>query len=195
MAFPEPVKSGLTPEEYFALDEQEGVRYDYWDGEVFAMDWQMMSGGSVNHVVISSNTQFAFASRLRPRNCLVLNSDLRVQLVEGTRYVHPDVAIVCADPEGTNLVVTNPILVVEVLSDSTESYDRGQKFEHYRRIPSIKAVMLMEQERPHVELFERQGDGFWKLTEATGLDQNITIDTLDLDLPLTEFYAQVDFTA
>ncbi len=189
---PQADRRRLTDEEYFDLDQQEGVRYDLWNGEPFAMDVMAMPGGSLRHSLIAMSVGKALLDRLGGRGCRVFNSDLRLRLSSDGDYCHPDVILVC-DPAPYEQYIDNPLLIVEVLSAGTESDDRGLKFQRYRALPSLQAYLLLAQDRPHAELYQRAGEGLWHLTEASGVEAVLKITGLDLALPLAEIYRQVEF--
>jgi Uma2 family endonuclease len=183
----------LTPEEYLRIEREAPYKSEYYAGEMFAM-----AGGSANHSLISANTLVAIGSRLRGRRCRAYDSNLRIGVFEDDLYTYPDTSVFC-DPlaflPGTNDTAINPTVIVEVLSTSTEAYDRGRKFEHYRRLESLREYLLVSQDSPIVERFTRENDGRWVLTEAKGMAAAIRIEALDIDVPLAEIYDHVDFTA
>lgn len=188
---PEP-KPYLTPEEYLAIERASEGRSEYLDGEMFAM-----AGASETHNLIVSNLIRALGNRLAERPCRVYPGDLRI-LVEATGlYTYPDVSVVCGQPRlvrdrhQDNLL--NPQLLVEVLSPSTEAFDRGRKFEHYRTIPSLSEYLLVAQEKPVLEHFLREGGGAWRFSAVQGMDAALILPTLGLDLPLGEVYQRVEF--
>ena len=192
MSLPQVRSHRLTDEEYFELDQQEGVLYDLWDGEPFAMDVEAVTGGSIRHSLIALSVGRSLFDRTGSRGCRVFNSDVRLQLGAKGDYCHPDVTLVCG-PTPHERYIDNPILIVEVLSPTTESYDRGLKFERYRALASLQAYLLLTQERPHAELYQRTPEGLWSLSEASGPEGVLRVGALDLDLPLAELYRQVEF--
>lgn len=150
-----------TYEEYLAALEVSELRLEYLDGEIFAM-----AGGSPEHGMIAARVIQALGRSL-PERCRVLTSDVRIRIEETGLSTFPDVSVVCGDLErspGDRNAVTNPCLVVEVLSPSTEDYDRGEKLRHYQAIPSLRAVLLVAQGEPRVTLVERVADG-WRTTD------------------------------
>ncbi len=186
---PEP-KPQLTPEEYLAFDRSADGKSEYLDGEMFAM-----SGGSRAHSLIASNLIGEIHQQLRGRPCEVHGSDLRV-LVESTGlYTYPDLSIVCGEPDfgsgDPKDTLRNPTLLIEVLSPSTENYDRSKKFEHYRSIPSLREYVLVAQDRAFVERLLRRDDGVWEFTEFRGLHSTITLPSIDVTLAFAEMYAKV----
>jgi Uma2 family endonuclease len=150
--------------EYLALEAASGTRHEYLDGEIFDM-----AGGTIEHGALAANTIGELLGALRGRPCRVLTSDVRVRVLATGLGTYPDVSVVCGaiehDPEDANTVV-NPTVIVEVLSDSTEAYDRGEKFAHYRRLPSLRDYLLVSQHGPQVELYRRNDDDTWTLRDV-----------------------------
>jgi Uma2 family endonuclease len=182
----------ISEAEYLQIERKAEFRSEYFAGEMFAM-----AGGTRAHSLIATNLLRELSSSLKATDCAAYNTDLRVK-IEGTGlYTYPDVSVVCGeqrflDDEQDTLL--NPTLIVEVLSDSTEAYDRGKKFEHYRQIPSCREYLLVSQKEPRIEQFIRQPDGEWILREATGLDAQIRAPSLGIILRLAEVFAKVTFT-
>ncbi|MGI0491620.1 Uma2 family endonuclease [Alkalinema pantanalense CENA528] len=141
----------LTPDEYFAWEEQQTCRHEYLGGEVYAM-----SGGTINHGEIALNFGTLLKNHMRGSGCKVLNSDCRVNILGTTDYVYPDLSVTCDERDRTTRqFITYPTLVVEVLSPGTEAYDRGNKFKMYRRNPSLKEYVLVDSDAIAIELFRR----------------------------------------
>jgi Uma2 family endonuclease len=190
MAVPQK-KPFISPEEYLRLERAANYKSEYLGGEIFAM-----AGGSANHSVIAANTIRELGNRLGGKECLPYTSDLRIRISATGLYTYPDVSVVCGSrkyaDEGDDTIV-NPALNVEVLSDSTEAYDRGTKFAHYRRIPSLREYVLISQSRPTVEVFSRQTDGTWLLTPVSGLDSAVRLPALDVEIRLGEIFLGVEF--
>lgn len=180
----------ITEDEYLALEERSEVKHEYYRGDIFAM-----AGGSINHNRIAGNIYRLLAEGTEGRSCEAFTGDMRL-LVEAHRmYTYPDAMVVCGEPQfppGRNDVVTNPVLIVEVLSPSTRQYDRGEKFRFYRDIPTLQELLLVEQDRIFVEHWLRTSEG-WLLTEAEDLDARINLPGLGLALPLARIYARVDW--
>lgn len=177
----------LTHADYFRLEQQEDWRYEYLAGEVFAM-----AGGSESHALIAANLLGALINSLRARGCRVYGSDMKLRIEKLDKFCYPDLMALCAQGRRHPRYVEAPSLIVEVLSTTTESYDRGLKFEHYRLIPELRYYLLVAQERPHAELFERREGPAWLLTEYGGLDGDIHFSDWDIRLPLTEIYRDVE---
>jgi Uma2 family endonuclease len=179
-----------TFEEWLAAERAsiEG-RTEYVGGEVFAM-----SGGTEAHNLICGNVLRDLGSRFKGRPCYVYTSDMRVRVAAGDLGVYADAMAVCGERvfiDDRRDVLTNPTLIVEVLSDSTEAYDRGDKFAAYRTIPSLQAYLLLSQNRLRAELFVRRGDD-WLLSTYEQPTDIIPLGALDAELPLAEVYDKVD---
>jgi Uma2 family endonuclease len=183
--------SRLTESEYLQLERQAETRSEYFDGEVFDM-----AGGTRAHSLIATNLLRELSAGLKATDCVAYNTDLRLKVEATGLFTYPDVSVACGsqrfldEHEDTLL---NPTLIVEVLSDSTEAYDRGKKFEHYRQIPSCREYLLVSQTEPRVEQFTRQRRGDWTWKEAVGRHANIRLTSVDVVLRLSEVFAKVVF--
>lgn len=184
-----------TPAEYYALERTAEYKSDYYDGEIFAM-----AGGTARHSLIATNVAGELRQRLKRSPCAAYESNLRLKVRATGLRTYPDVTVYCGpleydpgDPEGTTAL--NPTVIFEVLSPSTEGYDRGFKAQHYRRIDSLRAYVFVAQDRAHVEVEQRQAEGAWLLREADGLDAAIRIEPLGIDLPLAEIYDRIPLDA
>lgn len=189
MAVANPI-SRLTEAEYLEIERAAGHKSEFFDGEMFAM-----SGGSPMHSLIAGNLVTAFNNALKGR-CRPFNSDLRIKVEETGLFAYPDVSVVCGSlqtMEGADDVLVNPTLIAEVLSDSTEAYDRGKKFENYRKIPSLREYLLVSQKEPVVERFTKQANGDWLLHEVSGMESSVELVSLELTLELSDIYANVEF--
>ena len=156
-----------------------------------------MAVASPTHVRITANVIRHLGNRLDGSDCLPYGSDLRIGIPLTSLYTYPDVAVVCGQlhfADEHRDTVTNPILIVEVLSDSTEAYDRGHKFEHYRTLPSLKHYVVVAQNAPLVDVFTRANGDEWALLPVRGLDAAARLDSLGVELPLREIYDRVEFT-
>lgn len=181
-----------TLDEYLALDRASDVKHEYFAGFIYAM-----AGASYAHGIITGNLIGELRDALRDRPCGVIPNDLRVR-TRSTLYTFPDVVVVCGPPEfegDRRDIVLNPSLVIEVLSPSSEAWDRGQKFEHFRSIPSLKEYVLVAQDHVHIEHFLRQPSGQWLLTEYGDLNSRVQFPSLDVSIAVTEIYAKVEFPA
>ncbi|HEV2855721.1 MAG TPA: Uma2 family endonuclease [Thermoanaerobaculia bacterium] len=181
----------LTPEEYLVIERQAEIRSEYLDGEMFAM-----TGGSFQHTLIIGNVAGELRQQVRRRGCKVCPNDLRVRVPTTGLYTYPDVVVVCGDPlldDEHRDTLLNPTLIVEVLSPTTEAYDRGKKFEHYRTIDSLAEYVLVAQDEPRVERYLRQNGNSWLFSEIKGLDARIPLRSIECELALAEIYDQVEF--
>lgn len=179
----------LSVEEYLALERQAEGRSDYLDGECFAM-----SGASLRHNLLVTSLTAALHGRLEGSGCLTFSSDMRVRVPATDLFTYPDVVVVCGKPELDDAAMDtllNPKVLFEVLSPSTEAYDRGLTFEHCRLLSSLTDYVLVAQERVHVDHFTRQPDGRWLLTAADSLESRLDLASLGLSLELLEIYGDV----
>ncbi len=175
----------LSHEEYFALEQAEDWRYEYIAGDVFAM-----AGGSESHALIGANIIIDLGNALRGKPCRVYTSDMKLYVREYDKFCYPDIQVLCEQGIRHGKYVESPILIVEVLSDSTEAYDRNKKFAHYRSIATLKYYVLVDQAYKHVELYEKESKDRWIVTYPK--DQLVFQD-LDIVLDIEEIYRQVDF--
>ena len=181
----------LTSDEYLAQERHATFKSEYYHGETCAM-----AGASREHNLIVGNIVREVGNGLKGHRCEVYPSDMRVKVSVTGLYTYPDVTVVCGTPEFEDEhrdILLNPTVLVEVLSDSTEAYDRGAKWEQYRKLPSLKEYLLIAQDRPHVERYMRQPDGGWLLREAAELDSSVALDSISVVLPMSEVYRQVTF--
>ena len=177
-----------TPEEYLALEEVAEYRSEYFQGEIFAM-----AGGTPRHNDIALNLIDRLRGQLRGGNCKANAFDLRVLVKPTGLRTYPDIVVTCGQRELEGNTLLNPRVLMEVLSPSTEKYDRGMKFEHYRQISALQEYILVSQFEPHIERFVRQTDGSWLMTEAKGLESSIALDAVGWMLSLAEAYEGVTF--
>jgi len=190
---PNSISNKMSPEEFLAFERASDEKHEYRDGEIVAM-----SGARLDHNRISTNITALLWHGLKGKGCENYSSDLRVWVPKTRLYTYPDAIVVCGEPEFVDEefdTLTNPLLLIEILSESTESYDRGQKFKNYRSIESLREYILISQNSPSVEKYIKHGDGFWMLSEATGIDSNITFESIDCTLSLTDIYDKVHFDA
>ncbi len=181
----------ISPQEYLIRERQASLKSEFFQGEVFAM-----TGGSPNHSLITANFVGEARQALKGKPCVVYNSDLRIRVQPTGLYTYPDVTIVCGDLEFDDEerdTVINPTVIIEVLSDSTEKYDRGKKSNHYRQIASLKELILISQDRPNVERFTRQPNGDWLFHEERELTASFDLRSLDISITLAEVYRNVRF--
>ena len=181
----------LTPEQYLEIERKAHFKSEYFRGEMFAM-----SGASRQHNRIATNLVGEARNRLRDRSCDVYGSDMRVRVSKTGLYTYPDLSITCDKPQFTDDqedTLLTPKVLFEILSDSTEKYDRGIKSAHYRQIDSLQEYVLVSQSEPRVEVFHRQPDGNWLLREARTLDESVTLHSVGITIPMSEIYLRVEF--
>ncbi|ADE13350.1 protein of unknown function DUF820 [Nitrosococcus halophilus Nc 4] len=183
------VKHYYTPEEYLALECQTDTKSEYFAGEIFAM-----VGASPAHNLIVANMIGELRQQLKGRPCRVYANDQRVKVSPTGLYTYPDIVVTCGDErfdENDRDTLLNPRVIIEVLSKTTESYDRGEKFEHYRSLDTLVEYLLVAQERPHLEHYRRHPDGQWLFSDASGLEAVIEFPAIDCRLVLAEVYDKV----
>lgn len=181
----------LSPEEYLARERQADFRSEFYRDEMFAM-----SGANWEHTLIKYNLAREAGNQLKAGPCHVLTSDLRVKITATELYTYPDMVVVCDEPrlEDNHFdTLLNPRVLVEILSGSTEKYDRGAKFAHYRQIPSLQEYVMIAQDRPLVERYVRQADGTWVLTAFNDLTQTFAFSSIAARVALAEIYRGVTF--
>lgn len=179
----------VTPEEYLTLEGGAETKSEYFDGQIFAM-----AGASPSHSRITANLTRELDTLLLDGPCVTYSSDLRVKVDITGLYTYPDVVIVCGPPDfepGVLDTLTNPSLLIEVLSPSTEAFDRGAKFAHYRRLPSLREYWLVSQDRARIERYQRQGD-LWQLTELDGLEAAVSTSITPGAIPMDRIYNRVE---
>ena len=183
-------KIGFTPQEYLALERKSETRNEYYNGEIFAM-----SGASREHNLIAGNLFRDIGNQLEDRPCESYPNHMRVSIEATGLYTYPDVSVVCGEPRFQDREVDtllNPTVIVEVLSPSTEAYDRGDKFRHYRRIDSLREFVLISQDRMMVERYTRQGKD-WVLSDLTDPDQVLKLESIGCQIPLSRIFAKIKF--
>jgi len=183
-------KPHYTPEEYLAIERGSEGKSEYYGGEIFAM-----SGASERHNLIAANILAGLHAQFRGRPCKVYTSDMRVKVNPTGLYTYPDVVALCGearfDDEQKDTLL-NPTLIIEVLSKSTEAYDRGEKFAHYRKVDSLTEYLLVSQEKHQVDHYVRQSDNHWMLTDASNLEDTISLTSINCVLALNEIYDKVE---
>jgi Uma2 family endonuclease len=183
----------LTEAGYLVIERTAPFKSEFFDGEMFAM-----AGGSPTHSLIAANLIRELGNKLKGRPCQPFTSDLRLKVEATGLCTYPDVSVVCGPWQlaaGTNDTVINPTVIFEVLSDSTEAYDRGEKFRHYRQMPSLKEYVLVSQRGPRLEQFVRRPNDEWAWRVAEGPAGALTLPSLEITLELTEVFAKVEFVA
>lgn len=182
----------LTPEQYLEAERSADFRHEYYNGHIYAM-----SGGSYQHAQIIGGLVRELGNALKKRPCSVVPRDLRLRVSPDGLYTYPDVVVICGDPrfaDDRRDTLLNPVLIAEILSPSTEAYDRGFKSAQYRTVESLEEYALVSQAEARVEVFRRQTGGHWLLSEAVGLEAVCHFESLDCAIPLAEIYAKVTFS-
>jgi len=184
--------ANLTPEEYLEIERHAEHKSEYYQGEIFAM-----AGASERHNLIQANLIRELGNQLKSSPCKVYPSDMRLKVEKTGLFTYPDVMVVCGkvvfDDEMKDTVV-NPTVIIEVLADSTEAYDRGKKFEHYRRIECLREYLLVAQDRCRVEQFTKQEAGLWLFAEASKTNDTVTLAAIDCKLLLSEIFDKVELS-
>ena len=185
----------LTPEQYLEIERAAEYKSEYLNGRMWPLGGTPhgMSGGRRFHSMISLNVAAELLLRLKGR-CRVFNSDMRVRVSESGLYTYPDVSVVCGKPEHpAEDLLSNPTLIIEVLSPTTEKNDRGMKFHQYQRLQSLREYGLVSQFEPRVELFRRKPEGLWSLHQTFGLDGHARFESADCEVAMADIYADVQF--
>lgn len=186
-ASPQPT---LSPTEYLAIDRASDTRHEYADGLMVAM-----SGGTANHSFLIQAMGRELSIALRDRPCNVSVATLRLQIAAGRAYLYPDAMVICGSlhyAEGQRDMITNPTVIVEVLSDSTERWDRAGKFAKYRQVESLRECVLVSQDEISIEWFTRAEHGEWIYRVASGPESTCHLDSLNVTLSLSEIYSKID---
>lgn len=184
-------KKFYTPAEYLALEETADYKSEYYQGEIFAM-----AGASFNHNLIASNLITLLNQQIPSRSCFVLPGDIRLLVKKNGLYTYPDVIVVCDQPkfdQGRTDTITNPLLITEILSETTQAYDRAGKFELYRALESLQEYVLVDQARVYIEYFRKSEDGTWQLKTYDSMDETLKLLILDVELPIKEIYNRIVF--
>lgn len=178
----------FTPEEYFSWEEKQLERHELIDGRVYAM-----TGGTQNHSAITLNVASLIRSHLRGSPCRVFNSDLKVNILNTANYTYPDLSVTCDDRDREHpLYITYPCLIVEVLSDSTEAYDRGKKFEKYRRNPNLVDYVLVSSDEIAIDIYHKNDAGEWVILSYREGDR-VEFQSINLSLPIEQLYEEIVF--
>lgn len=183
------VKSKLSREEYLEFERASEIRHEFINGEVFAM-----SGAKREHNLIAINFASDPYQVFEEKDCEIYVSAMRTYVPDSGNYVYPDITVVCGEPEFQDDefdTLLNPILIVEILSESTEAYDRGAKFSQYRSIKSLREYVLVSQTEAKIEKFVKKGDGFWMLSEVAGLDAELELELIGSSVKLARIYRKV----
>lgn len=180
----------ITPEEYLTFERQAEYKSEYIDGVIYAM-----SGASFRHNTIVSNLIIDLGTQLRDSPCRALPSDVKVRLPDSRKFFYPDVSVFCGEPQfhdDRTDVLLNPILVIEVLSESTAAFDRGEKFQAYQHIESLQEYILVSQDTHLIEQYVRQTKDSWTYTATVGLDSSVTLPSIACTLSLKAVYDKTD---
>jgi len=183
----------VTPEEYLAAERLSETRSEYLDGGVYPM-----TGASLHHNKIVTNTAAELVFQLKGRPCSVLSNEMKVRLPDSSKFFYPDVTVICDEPQfhdGRTDTILNPVLVIEVLSPSTEAFDRGAKVHAYQTIESLKEYVLVSQDSPAVERYVRNGDEGWQYKSVVGLESSLTLPSIECTLNMGAVYDKVDFNS
>lgn len=178
----------FTPQGYFAWEEQQEIKHEYFDGEVFAM-----SGGTLNHSQIAGNFHSLLDNHLADSGCRLFTSDARIKIQESEKYVYPDVSVTCDERDrDADQFVSHPCLIVEVLSSSTEAYDRGKKFKLYQRSISLVDYVLVSAEEIEIEVFRKNDRHRWEVINYAAGDA-VELESINLTFPIERVYRGVKF--
>lgn len=184
MGLPESIY--ISEKDYLDAERLALDKHEYYKGEIFAM-----SGASISHNKISINCTVDIANKLKGKNCQPYGSDLRIHIPKNTLYTYPDISIICGEIKTLDDkfdTVTNPSVIIEILSVSTRNYDKGDKFTLYREIDSLQEYILIDSERIMVEKFIRNPDNSWQLTEYKTIEQSFSITTVNIEMQLRVIY-------
>lgn len=181
----------VSPEAYLEAEREASEKHEYYRGEIFAM-----SGASARHNRIFTNLFIDIGVKLKGNNCLPYGSDLRIHIPKNTLYTYPDISIICGEIELTGDkfdTATNPSVIIELLSDPTRNYDKGEKFTLYRDIDYLREYILIDTEKIYVEKHVRNADNSWQLTDYKSIENSFTIQTIRLSFLLKEIYEGISF--
>jgi Uma2 family endonuclease len=179
----------ISEEEYLVFERASTTKHEYFQGRIYAM-----TGAKAAHNLIAGNILAALHRQLRQKPCQVYPSDMRVKVQQTGLNTYPDVVVVCGQPQFTDTVtdtLLNPIVIIEILSPSTERYDRGMKFQHYRTIDTLQEYILVAQDHVHLECFSRQEGGLWMFQEAVSKEDVLSIQSINCELLLEDVYEKV----
>ncbi|SLM30844.1 conserved hypothetical protein [Desulfamplus magnetovallimortis] len=180
----------MTSAQYLEFEKNSEIKHEYFDGAIFAM-----TGASVKHNRIQHNISRVLGNKLLNSQCDVFSNDMRVKIEQLEKYTYPDILVVCGDIEIENIkgveTILNPLVIIEILSDSTEAYDRGDKFKHYQFISSLREYILVSQHSYWIEKYKRAGDGQWIYSSCNETGHSITIDSIGCELLLEDIYYRV----
>ncbi len=184
-------KPYVTPEQYLEIERAAKYKSEYYDGEMFPVAF-----ATLNHARLSGNLLRSLGNQLHDRSCEALGSDVRVQTQLNGPYFYPDIVVFCGKPrlaDSWNDMITDATVIIEILSPSTQDYDRGFKFEQYRRLPSLADYLVIAQDRVYLEYNTRQRDGSWLMREVSDRDTVIHLPSIDCSFRVEEAYSRVEF--
>jgi Uma2 family endonuclease len=179
-------KKKFTIEEYLEYENASEEKHEYYQGEIFAM-----SGSKVPHNTIAMNLAVLLGSKLKGKSCKPFNSDQRICIPENSLFTYPDISIVCGEiitKDNDDWNILNPSVIFEVLSPSTKNYDKGEKFQLYRDIPTLKEYVLVDSEKIHIEAFRINDNNHWELEEYKKIEDTLPVKTVQLSILLTDIY-------
>ncbi len=187
-----------TPEEYLALEDKAEYKSEYWDGYIIPLHGvpPTLAGADINHIQIVTNLIETLSPKLKKKQCRTFSNDLKVWISSREKFLYPDVAVVCGKLDFYKLrrdVVTNPKLIIEVLSDSTAAFDRSEKLWMYQNLESLDEYVLISQEKAVVEQYLRREDGNWIYRATIGIESSVNFESVDLKIKLKDIYELVDF--
>ena len=185
------IQTQLSPEEYITRERKAITKSEFVSGKIVAM-----ADASYQHTVITMNISGELYGQLKDRECTVHTTDMRVKASATSSYFYPDIVVVCDKPrfeDNTFDILLNPIVIIEVLSPSTEDYDRIDKFSHYQKLKTLQEYILVSQDEVHVEHYQRHGT-LWKPTEFRSLENVLSLPSIACELFLTDIYRRIDFT-
>ena len=181
----------MTEAEYLLFERESDIKHEFLNGRVYAM-----AGASWEHNQIFTATLASLYAQLRGKNCTANPSDQRVKVMQTSFIAYPDISVVCGEPRFAGdeyETITNPIVIIEILSDSTEGYDRGVKFQNFRNFPTLQDYILISQDKARIEGYTRQDNGKWLLTDTIGLNSVHKIASIECVLKLKEIYERIIF--
>ena len=179
-------KQKYTIQEYLEIERLSTEKHEYYNGEIFAM-----SGNKSQHIIVSKNLMLGLGIRLAGKNCQPYGSDMRIHIEANTLFTYPDLSVICGELKSLNnddLNFLNPTVIFEILSETTRSYDRGDKFKLYRDIPTLKEYILVDPDSIGIEAFRLQRSGFWELREYKTINEHLEIPSIGTSIPLAEIY-------
>lgn len=183
----------ISPQTYLEAERRAAFKSEYFDGHVYAM-----AGGTRAHIILEGNLGFEVVGRLRGRSCESYGSNMKVWIPSTRAFVYPDLTIACGSPklrDDYRDVLENPVAIFEILSPSTEMYDRTLKFDGFCSIPDFAQYVLISQVAPRVEVFTKNAEGFWIFTRFTGLDATAEFSTVGIEVPMASLYDRIEFAA